>query len=99
MNVPTERFPKVPYIDPKIGVWHTVKLTVVGKTITAELDSRESQNLQIINEATASALSANGQPFDLAGKRFKHTLAGSAMLIENGKLIGEVIDELPKSAR
>ena len=30
--------PHVRHIDPKVGVWHKVKLTVVGKTISAELD-------------------------------------------------------------
>ena len=38
MKLTEEQLPKVPYIDPKVGVWHTVKLTVVGKTLTAELD-------------------------------------------------------------
>jgi len=28
--------PHVRYIDPEVGVWHTVRLTVVGKTVTAE---------------------------------------------------------------
>ena len=30
--------PKVRYIDPEVGVWHTVKLTVIGKNVTAEYD-------------------------------------------------------------
>ena len=33
-----EESPRVKYIDPEVGVWHTVKLTVVGKTVTAEYD-------------------------------------------------------------
>jgi len=32
--------PHVPYIDPEVGVWHTVKLTVVGTTVTAEYDGK-----------------------------------------------------------
>ncbi len=38
MTLTKEQRPQVPYIDPVIGVWHTVKLTVIGKTLTAELD-------------------------------------------------------------
>ena len=38
MKLSDEQFPKVKYIDPEIGVWHTVKLTVAGQNITAELD-------------------------------------------------------------
>ncbi len=38
MNLTDDQFPQVKSIDPEIGVWHTIKLTVVGKTITAELD-------------------------------------------------------------
>jgi len=38
MKLTEEQLPKVKYIDPEIGVWHTVKLTVVGKNVTAELD-------------------------------------------------------------
>ncbi len=30
--------PHVKYIDPEVGVWHTVKLTVIGKNVTAEYD-------------------------------------------------------------
>jgi len=30
--------PHVRHIDPKVGVWHTVKLTVIGRTISAEYD-------------------------------------------------------------
>jgi len=30
--------PHVRYIDPEVGVWHTVRLTVVGKNVTAEYD-------------------------------------------------------------
>jgi len=30
--------PQVKYIDPEVGVWHTVKLTVIGKNVTAEYD-------------------------------------------------------------
>ncbi|MHC4425680.1 MAG: 3-keto-disaccharide hydrolase [Planctomycetota bacterium] len=33
-----DQLPQVRYIDPEIGVWHTIKLTVVGKNLTAELD-------------------------------------------------------------
>ena len=30
--------PRVKYIDPEVGVWHTVKLTLIGKTLSAEYD-------------------------------------------------------------
>ena len=30
--------PPVEYIDPEVGVWHTVKLTLIGKTLSAEYD-------------------------------------------------------------
>jgi hypothetical protein len=30
--------PKVKHIDPEVGVWHTVKLTLIGKTLSAEYD-------------------------------------------------------------
>ena len=30
--------PHVRHIDPKVGVWHKVKLTVIGRTISAEYD-------------------------------------------------------------
>ena len=38
MKLTEDQLPKVKYIDPEIGLWHTVKLTVVGKNLTAELD-------------------------------------------------------------
>ncbi|HUT94548.1 MAG TPA: DUF1080 domain-containing protein [Thermoguttaceae bacterium] len=38
MKLTDEQLPQVKYIDPEIGVWHTVKLTVAGKNVTAELD-------------------------------------------------------------
>ncbi len=38
MKLTEEQLPHVKYIDPEIGLWHTVKLTVVGKNLTAELD-------------------------------------------------------------
>jgi hypothetical protein len=38
MKLTDDQLPKVTYIDPEIGVWHTVKLTVLGKNLTAELD-------------------------------------------------------------
>ena len=37
-KVTKEQLPNVKYIDPEIGLWHTVKLTVVGKNLTAEID-------------------------------------------------------------
>jgi len=40
MKLAEEQLPQVRYIDPEIGVWHTVKLTVVGKNLTAELDGQ-----------------------------------------------------------
>ena len=30
--------PRGKYIDPEVGVWHTVKLTLIGKTLSAEYD-------------------------------------------------------------
>jgi hypothetical protein len=33
-----ESEPKVRHIDPEVGVWHTVKLTMKGRTFSAEYD-------------------------------------------------------------
>ncbi len=38
MKLTKEQLPQVRYIDPEIGLWHTIKLTVVGKNLTAEYD-------------------------------------------------------------
>jgi len=38
MALEEKELPHVKYIDPEVGVWHSVKLTVVGKTLTAEYD-------------------------------------------------------------
>jgi len=38
LNLADEQLPKVKSRDPEIGVWHTIKLTVVGKNVTAELN-------------------------------------------------------------
>jgi len=38
MKLKEEEKPHVRHIDPKVGVWHTVKLTVKGRTITTEFD-------------------------------------------------------------
>ena len=32
--------PKVKPVDPKVGLWHTIKITRTGRTITAELDGK-----------------------------------------------------------
>jgi len=32
--------PKVKQVDPEIGVWHTVKITMIGRTLSAELDGQ-----------------------------------------------------------
>ena len=32
--------PPVKYVDPQVGVWHTVKLTLIGRTLSAEYDGR-----------------------------------------------------------
>jgi len=40
MKLTEDQLPQVRYIDPEIGVWHTVKLTVTGKNLTAELDGQ-----------------------------------------------------------
>jgi len=38
MKLTEEQLPRVKHVNPEIGVWHTIKLTVIGKTVTAELD-------------------------------------------------------------
>ena len=38
MKLKEEEKPHVRYIDPQVGVWHTVKLTMQGRTISAEYD-------------------------------------------------------------
>ena len=38
MKLTDDQLPHVKYIDPEIGVWHTLKLTVVSKNLTAEYD-------------------------------------------------------------
>jgi hypothetical protein len=40
MKLTEDQLPQVKLIDPEIGVWHTIKLTVVGKNLTAELDGQ-----------------------------------------------------------
>jgi len=32
--------PPVKYIDPEVGVWHTVKISLVGRTISSEFDGK-----------------------------------------------------------
>jgi hypothetical protein len=38
MELKEEEKPHVRHIDPEVGVWHTVKLTVQGRTLSAEYD-------------------------------------------------------------
>jgi len=38
MKLKEEQEPHVRHIDPEVGVWHKVKLTVIGRTISAEYD-------------------------------------------------------------
>ena len=38
LGLKKEDLPKIKRTDPKIGDWHTVKMTLVGRTLTAELD-------------------------------------------------------------
>ena len=38
MGLKEEQKPHVRYIDPEVGVWHTVKLTIQGRTFSAEYD-------------------------------------------------------------
>ena len=38
MKLKDEEKPHVRHIDPEVGVWHTVKLTVQGRTLSAEYD-------------------------------------------------------------
>lgn len=33
-----DQLPKVKHVDPEVGVWHTIKMTVVGENVTAELN-------------------------------------------------------------
>jgi hypothetical protein len=37
-QLPEDQHPNVKPIDPEIGKWHTIKLTVVGQAISAEID-------------------------------------------------------------
>jgi hypothetical protein len=39
MGVKEEEKPHVRHIDPEVGVWHTVKLTMKGRTFSAEYDA------------------------------------------------------------
>jgi hypothetical protein len=38
MGMRESYLPHVKYIDPEVGVWHTVKLTMKGRTFSAEYD-------------------------------------------------------------
>ncbi len=38
MGLKEEQKPRVRHIDPEVGVWHTVKLTMIGRTFSAEYD-------------------------------------------------------------
>ena len=38
LGLKPDDLPQIKSVKPKIGVWHTVKLTVIGKNVTAELD-------------------------------------------------------------
>jgi len=38
LGVKKENMPRIKPVDPKIGDWHTIKMTLVGRTLTAELD-------------------------------------------------------------
>ncbi len=40
MKLTKNQLPQVKYVDPEIGVWHTIRLTVVGKNVTAALDGK-----------------------------------------------------------
>ena len=37
-KVTEDQHPKVKHISPEIGVWHTIKLTLIGKTLSIEVD-------------------------------------------------------------
>ena len=39
-SVTPEDLPRVNRVDPEIGDWHTVKITMAGRTISAELDGK-----------------------------------------------------------
>ena len=38
MGLKEDEKPRVRHIDPEVGVWHSVKLTVIGRTLSAEYD-------------------------------------------------------------
>ena len=52
-KVTKEQYPQVKTISPKIGAWHTMKLTLIGKTLSVEVDGEV-----ILDEFAHGAISA-----------------------------------------
>ena len=68
--------PPVRYTDPQVGVWHTVKLTLIGRTLSAEFDGQVIQDRFEYPEGTISMEPApirlqKHVPQTIAGKLYK----------------------------
>ena len=68
--------PPVRYTDPEVGVWHTVKLTLIGRTLSAELDGQVIHDRFEYPEGTISMVPAvirlqKHIPQRIAGKLYR----------------------------
>ncbi len=68
--------PPVRYTDPEVGVWHTVKLTLIGRTLSAEYDGHVIHDRFEYPEGTISMEPApirlqKHVPQQIAGKLYK----------------------------
>jgi len=68
--------PPVRYTDPEVGVWHTVKLTLIGRTLSAELNGQVIHDRFEYPEGTMSMAPAvirlqKHIPQRIAGKLYK----------------------------
>ncbi|MFC1597475.1 DUF1080 domain-containing protein, partial [Planctomycetota bacterium] len=68
--------PPVRYTDPQVGVWHTVKLTLIGRKLSAEFDGQVIQHRFEYPEGTISIEPApirlqKHVPQTIAGKLYK----------------------------
>jgi len=68
--------PPVRYTDPQVGVWHTVKLTLIGRTLSAELDGHVIHDRFEYPKGTISTESSvirlqKHIPQTIAGKLYK----------------------------
>ena len=68
--------PPVRYTDPEVGAWHTVKLTLIGNTLSAELDGHVIHDRFQYPEGTISMKPApirlqKHVPQQIAGKLYK----------------------------